>query len=254
MREEWTSIVAHDLRQPITIVTLTAAALSKRYAARPSDGDAKLVERIGSAAARLSRMIDDLLDASRIEANRLDIQPRELDLPRLVAEVVDRAPNTAGRCVVSVQPLGEIHVFADPERIEQVLSNLLSNAVKYGDAGTDIHVDVASRNDHVEVTVTNRGRGITAPELALLFSRFSRSREARAGGTPGLGLGLYISRGLIEAQGGRMWVKSVPGAETSFHFTLPRGPGEGERSVAPPSAREQRDARDRHARTTAPPR
>ena len=100
-----------------------------------------------------------------------------------------------------------------------MLANLLSNASKYGEPGTDIVVDVAERADAVEIAVTNRGAGLGPEERARLFTRFYRARPG--GAERGLGLGLYISKGLVEAHGGRIWVESVPGATTSFHFTLP---------------------------------
>ena len=117
------------------------------------------------------------------------------------------------------------HVDAD--RIRQVLGNLLSNAVKYGEPGTQIGVCVRRRSDdQAEIVVTNRGAGIPEDQLAHVFSRFARTREAEEGDQPGLGLGLYISQGLVEAHGGRIWVESEPDEETSFHVILPALPPE----------------------------
>ncbi len=103
----------------------------------------------------------------------------------------------------------------------------MSNAAKYGAPGTEIRVDVEGREDAVEVTVTNHGRGIDPEELPRLFQRFMRSRASHAEGKAGIGLGLYICKGLIEAHGGRIWAESTPGETTSFHFTLPAARGEG---------------------------
>jgi len=111
--------------------------------------------------------------------------------------------------------------WADPGRVEQVIANLLSNAYKYGAPGTEIRIDVEGREDEVEVTVTNRGRGIPPEELPRLFQRFARSKRSQAAGVAGIGLGLYICKGLVEAQRGRIWVESTPGETTTFHFTLP---------------------------------
>jgi signal transduction histidine kinase len=110
--------------------------------------------------------------------------------------------------------------FVDPARIEQVLGNLVSNAVKYGDPHTDIEIDLTSRGGEFEVAVTNRGRGIPADERSDLFQRFRRSQAAS--GVAGLGLGLYICRGLVEAHGGRIRVESTPGRTTTFFFTIPK--------------------------------
>jgi len=118
----------------------------------------------------------------------------------------------------------ELHVSVDPDRVHQVLDNLISNAVKYGRPGAEIRIEWLNRGEQLEVVVTNQGAGIPAEELPQLFSRFGRTRGARAHRTPGIGLGLYIARGLVEAHGGRIWAESVPGQSTSFHLTLPMAP------------------------------
>jgi signal transduction histidine kinase len=106
-------------------------------------------------------------------------------------------------------------------RLEQVLGNLLTNAVKYSDPNSEVRVDVAQNDQDVQVTVTNEGPGIAEDDLPLLFGRFYRTAAARRGGATGLGLGLFISRELIQAHGGRMWAESTPGQTTTFYFTLP---------------------------------
>src|SRR5262249_36631611 len=101
------------------------------------------------------------------------------------------------------------------------MGNLLTNAVKYGYPGRDVWVDLGRRGDEVEIAVTNEGAGIPAEELPLLFQRFHRTRQAAEHGIAGLGLGLYIAKGLVEAHGGRIWAESTPGRTTTFHSTLP---------------------------------
>jgi signal transduction histidine kinase len=121
-----------------------------------------------------------------------------------------------------VNVVGSIRpVLADSARIEQVLGNLLSNAVKYGDPDSEIMVEVRQQDHEAMVKVTNRGPGIPADEVANIFTRFYRTRQARAGPTEGLGLGLYITKGIVEAHHGQMSVESIPGQTTSFSFTLP---------------------------------
>jgi len=113
------------------------------------------------------------------------------------------------------------YVQADPGRIEQVLTNLLTNAYKYGTPQTTIEVRIAPETKAVRVSVQNEGPGIPSEDLPGLFERFYRTRQAQSSTIEGLGLGLYISRELIRAHGGRMWVESTPGATTTFSFTLP---------------------------------
>ncbi len=221
MREEWASIVAHDLRQPVGTIGLSADLLARSLPTGTRGEDLEALERIRSSARRLNRMIDDLLDASRIEASRLSVQPRMTDLGALIDEVVANLHEATSGFPIEVHH-GGARAFIDADRIQQVIGNLISNAVKYGERGTTIRIDAIPRDDRVEVVVTNRGRGISSEQLPLLFNRFARTREARNGQAAGLGLGLYISRGLVEAHGGRMWAESVEGRETSFHFTIPR--------------------------------
>jgi signal transduction histidine kinase len=225
LREEWTSVIAHDLRQPVNVIALSAALLDE--AAAPSISGDQRVRVIGSirrAAQSLDRMIADLLDASRIEARRMSVNRRATSLPALVREIVERVPDVAERCLVEVAPGAEREVLADPLRIEQVLTNLLTNAVKYGERGTHIRVEVIGGDRDVEVIVTNHGAGIAPGDVPRLFRRFERTEDARAARVRGIGLGLYLCKGLVEAHGGRIWVESTPGATTSFHFTLPHAP------------------------------
>jgi signal transduction histidine kinase len=183
------------------------------------------VERIRASAARLSQMIDDLLDASRIELGRLPIKPRPIALAAAVSSVVERlGPQLAGHAV-EIRAPGHAEaslprVMADPLRIDQVLTNLLDNAVKYAPKGTRILVEVRGARGGVEVAVKDEGPGIPREELTHLFDRFFQCREGgRRGG--GLGLGLYITRGLVEAHGGTVTVESELGRGSTFRVWLP---------------------------------
>jgi PAS domain S-box-containing protein len=223
-RTEWSSVVAHDLRQPAAVIRLAAESLARM------EGPAvqKAVERIRRASESLERMIEDLLDVSQIDARRLTVRPVHVSVPALITEAMEVLPGVASRCRTEVEP-GATCAWADAGRCVQVLSNLLSNAHKYGDPGTPIEVRAEPFEGMVKISVTNEGPGIAPDEIPELFSRFSRTRSARSGTAPGLGLGLYICRGLVEALGGKLWVESVPGGKTHFQFTLP-----------PAEAREQR--------------
>jgi PAS domain S-box-containing protein len=232
-REEWSSLVAHDLRQPAATIRLTANVIA-RQGAGPTTQSA--VDRICGASDRLERMIGDLLDVSRIEARRLEVRPRVRHLVPLIREVVEATPACSRRCRVKVADDPDT-ASVDGERFMQVLSNLLSNAVKYGYPGTPIEVSLSRREETVEISVTNEGPGIAPNEISGLFSRFARTRTAERSDTPGLGLGLHISQGIVEAHGGRLWVESQPGERTHFRFTLPRAMpgGRAEDLTAPPA-------------------
>ncbi len=222
MREEWMGVIAHNLRQPVSVIGLASRLLQSAREAPLSEAETKQLDRIRHGVDRLGTMIAELLDLSLLDARRLQIKPRAINVVTLAREVIERAADLTAGHPVSVHEAGEpLVAFANPDRVEQVLSNLLSNAAKYGAPRAEIRVDVEGRGREVEVSVTNRGRGMPHNEVSRLFQRFMRSRESRASDTPGIGLGLYICKGLVEAQGGRIWAESEPGHSMRFHFTLP---------------------------------
>lgn len=226
-REEWSTVVAHDLRQPTTAIRMAASSLA-RGEGKEARAPVAIVLR---AVDRLERMIEDLLDVSRLEARRLTVRCEVVDVGTLVRELLDLAPHLARRCRVDVADDAR-WARADAGRLLQILSNLLSNAEKYGAPGTPIDLVARREGEKVQVSVTNEGKGIAADEIPNLFSRFSRTRAARTGAVPGLGLGLYIARGLAEAQGGALTVESTPGRTTTFHLELALAPAPGAHPVA----------------------
>jgi signal transduction histidine kinase len=167
-------------------------------------------------------MVDDLLDMSRIEAHRLSLERAWVDPCAVVRQSVAGLKHVTGASHVTVTEGKNVsRVFVDLVRFEQIFGNLITNAVKHGETGGDITVRISQLGPDVEIAVTNHGRGINPEDVPRLFSRFGRSSSAHGAAVPGLGLGLYIAKGLVEAHGGRMWVNSVPGKTTTFHFTLP---------------------------------
>ncbi|MBI4492823.1 MAG: PAS domain S-box protein [Chloroflexi bacterium] len=221
-REEFVSVIAHDLRAPITVIQGYAQVLRRLADGHPApEQEVKGLDAIVLSTRRLNTMVADLLDASRIEARRLALETEPVDLPGLARGLVERlAPVTTGH-PVRLRVLGDVPpVLADPGRLEQILTNLLTNAAKFSSAEAEILVAIAPDEREVTISVADRGMGIPAQELAGLFQRFYRTSEARRT-REGLGLGLYITRGLVEAQGGRMWVESEVGKGSTFSFTLP---------------------------------
>jgi PAS domain S-box-containing protein len=220
LRAEWGSIVAHDLRQPLHMIAVQTSLLLQAIA--PNNDVRRAVEQIRGSVSRLNRMIGDLTDLSRLEAHRLELARERLDVRSVVRAAVERIAVDASDRSLEVRvhgapPSAEI----DPDRIAQVMDNLLTNAIKYGQPDTPVVVDVAAGEGEVSVAVTNQGSGISRDDLPRLFHRFERSEAAKHGGKGGVGLGLYITRGLVEAHGGRITVESTPGGATTFRFTLP---------------------------------
>jgi signal transduction histidine kinase len=223
-REEFISIVAHDLRNPIGTIGLSTELLAARLGEidETSRGRAtELLQNIRTGAYGLERMVRDLLDASRIETNRLALETCDIDLRSLVSGIVDRVRQATEQHVVTlVVPETLPMVHSDPLRVEQILVNLLSNATKYADPKTEITVEATVHPDEIELAVTNRGSGLSPDDMGKVFSRFYRS-EQHSRRIDGLGLGLYIAKGLVEAQGGRIWIDSEVGRYATFRFTLP---------------------------------
>lgn len=222
LRAEWTAVVAHDLRQPLTAIQGYASLLARQLRVR-APSLAPAAEHIVSASRRLERMTGDLLQASRLDTTGMELRREPVDLGRLGLSVAQRMSEALEGHPVLVETTGEVReVLADADRLEQVLANLLSNAAKYSYPGSEIRLNIADEGDQVRISVANHGDGISAEDIARIFDRFHRARAARERGIGGLGLGLYIARGLVEAHGGRISVESIPGQVTTFHVTLPR--------------------------------
>jgi len=220
MREQWASIVTHDLRQPLTSIVGFASLLAQQEDIPPAIRNK--IEIISSAARRLVRISRDLLDASLMDARHLDLDKRTTDLPALARGLARELGREADSLPIHVLADPEVPpVKVDPVRIEQVIENLLTNALKYGREGSAILVRVEGARSEVRVHVQNEGEGLEPGELTQVFQRFYRGRNARRNDKPGVGLGLFIARTLVEAHGGRIWATSIPGKEIVFSFALP---------------------------------
>lgn len=234
LRVEWSAVITHDLRQPISSIALAVQTLLQWPDSGLSERARHDLKRIQRSVAMLTRMVSDLSNASLLEAGRLPLQRQAVDLASLIERVVDELRSTAIDRRIDIASEEDQRAWVDPDRIRQVLENLISNAAKYSLSDSAIRVESVARDRFIEVMVTNWGVGIAPEELPTLFDRFRRATRARAAGIPGLGLGLYIARGLVEAHGGRMWAESVPGDATSFHFTVPRAPPAEHRAIHRP--------------------
>jgi signal transduction histidine kinase len=181
------------------------------------------IEVILGQSRHLDRLITDLLDVARLEAGRLELNRARVDLLAAAETAAERAQAmTASHTARVESPLGPLSGFWDPDRLQQIFENLLSNAIKYSEDG-EIVIRVQDHRDHAEVSITDQGMGVAPEVLPHLFGRFYRTELAKASREPGLGLGLYITRSLVEAHGGRISVESTPGKGSTFRFTLPYG-------------------------------
>ncbi|MBI2863902.1 MAG: PAS domain-containing sensor histidine kinase [Chloroflexi bacterium] len=218
-REQFTSVVAHELRGPITVLGGYAQALRRWEGLEPARRDQALAA-MGGQVRKLNRLIADLLDFCRIEAGRFTIAPAPMELAATARQVVEDQQATTGRHRLNLEtPDGRIEGNWDQDRIAQALTNLVGNAIKYSPEGAEVRVVVCLANGEARVSVSDQGVGIAQENIPLLFEPYSRfHREKRVGGT---GLGLFITKGIVEAHGGRVWVESELGKGSTFYFTLP---------------------------------
>ncbi|MFP5336683.1 MAG: ATP-binding protein [Actinomycetes bacterium] len=212
------STVAHELRSPLTSVKGFTSTLLRRWDRFTDEQKQLMLQTVEADADRVTRLITELLDISRIDAGRLQVRRQVVDVEKLLRGQVDRMVTSGypeDRFVVAVtEPLPEI--WADPDRLEQIVSNLVGNAVRHGEGTVTLTLAPDPDGDGVVVTVDDEGEGIAAEHLGMVFTKFWRG--ARRGGT---GLGLYVVRGLVEAHDGRISVSSSPSGGARFRFTLP---------------------------------
>jgi signal transduction histidine kinase len=220
LREEFAAIVAHDLRNPVQALLLQVKQLMVRATGDASWVPVRVLRSMKQSGERLGRLIGDLVDASRVDARRIDVALAPVQLPELVAELVAQVCLTLGDHDVEIEVHGTPPpVLADRPRLEQILTNLLENSAKYGTRGTPIRVVIEPESGGATLAVVDSGPGIAPQELPKLFDRYYQTRRARELRS-GLGLGLYIARGYVTAQGGTITAESTPGKGSTFRVWL----------------------------------
>lgn len=220
LRKELLAMVSHDLRNPLGVITMTTSLLGPLLA--PLNGRARNhLDTINRSALRMDRLIHDLLDFAAIEAGAFRLAPVPLTITTLMEQAAELGPlaHERGIDLELRPPERDIAVRCDPDRIHQVFSNLVGNAVRHTPAGGVIQLAATVRENRVELTVSDTGMGIAPDVLPVLFDRVQRP-PARTPGS-GVGLGLSITRGIVEAHGGSLQVTSEVGRGTTFTFTLP---------------------------------
>ncbi|HET6636012.1 MAG TPA: ATP-binding protein [Streptomyces sp.] len=220
---ELIAIVAHELRSPLTSVKGFTATLLAKWERFTDDQKRLMLETVDADADRVSRLITELLDISRIDSGRLEVRRQPVDITAAVRRHIEAhtaSGQPADRFVTRVsRPLPDL--WADPDKIDQVLANLLENAVRHGEGTVTIEVAPAPHRDQdtgTAVTVSDEGPGIPEESMSRVFTRFWRG--SKRGGT---GLGLYIVKGIVEAHSGDITVSRAAGGGAQFRFTLPVG-------------------------------
>jgi PAS domain S-box-containing protein len=243
-KSDFVSTVSHELRTPLTSIKAYTATLRRRDVEFDENTRQDFLQVIEEETDRLTRLVSDILDVSRIESGRLTLKKRDFDLSKLVRIIIGKLQSQfPNHEIVLISPESMGPVRADPDKIEQVFVNLVDNAAKYSPSGGEITLTLEAQARSVECSVKDIGVGVPEEHLPHIFEKFHRVDNRATREIYGTGLGLYVSKSIVEAHGGNIWAESVLGEGSTFRFTLPlssRGGG-GSGADLSPSPEVERD-------------
>lgn len=219
-KDEFISVASHELKTPIATVKGYGEILTKLL---QNSGDKRVMSyllRMDQQIDRLTKLVTDLLDVSRIQTNKLELQKEQIRIDDLVKEIIDGMQPTTKHKII-YEGNGNKPILADKYRLSEVLTNIISNAIKYSPKADKIFVKVSDNSEGVRVSVQDFGIGISQKHLDHIFERFFQVENRIRQSFSGLGLGLYISSEIIKSHGGRIWAESVKGKGSTFFFELP---------------------------------
>jgi signal transduction histidine kinase len=219
IRDEFLSTAAHEFKTPLAVIKAYAQLMSRRDA-----GEQRALAVIQRQVDRLTRLLEDILESSRLRLDERPGRAERFDLADLARLAAERLRAAAPTHALAVDADGPVPVLADRERIGRVLANLLENAVRFSPDGGEVRIRVDVAAGEARVSVADRGIGIPPERQDQVFRRFYRAHAGTEHDYGGLGLGLEVSRAVVERHGGRMWFESAPGAGSTFHFGLPLSP------------------------------
>jgi signal transduction histidine kinase len=224
LRADFVSLVSHELRAPMASIVGSALTLRQRWRELTPDQRESFLALISSETERLSALVGDVLDTSRIEAGTFTFRFEDVDLAALVRDSVAGISLAQDEVSVTAEVHGELpRVRGDRDRLQQVLTNLLDNAVKFSPAGERVLVSAFHQDSRVRIEVADRGPGVPPDQQRLIFEKFGRGNIAGSPGKPGTGLGLFIARSIAEAHGGTLEISSARGQGATFTLSLPIG-------------------------------
>lgn len=220
-KDDFISMASHELKTPVTGLQLGAQVLQRRLTRLGLADEAHTVERLRGQITRLNRLVEELLDVSRINIGKLAIVASPDDLASLARETVELLQLSAAGHMIALTTPDYLPTLMDRDRITQVLINLIGNAIKFSPEGSAVEVSLAAEGDKAAVRVRDYGSGISPEHQAHIFERFYQAPTAPGQNYPGLGMGLHISSEIVKRHGGRIWVESAVGEGATFRFTLP---------------------------------
>jgi len=223
MKTEFVSIASHQLRTPLSAIRWTINLLNDGGAVNQADL-ASYLEIIKESNERMIRLVNDLLDVSRVEMGRMVLSPKQTNIYVLIEKIVKAsAPFAQANNVTLKMEASETlpNVLTDPEKISITIQNLIDNAIKYTKEKGEVKVSLEADNKFVKIAIEDKGVGIPALQQKHIFKKFFRSDNIMKNQTVGTGLGLFIARSIVEGSKGKIWFESKEGEGTTFFFTLP---------------------------------
>lgn len=220
-KDAFIGIASHELKTPITTLFAYAQILQKRLAQKDDEKDLTLLSHIIQETKRLTNLIDDLLNVSRLESGKMALQPEVFDLTPLVQQVVNNIGNTTETHKIKIEGSTQKDVIGDKDKIDQVITNLLTNAVKYSPQADTVIVRLLNDRHHAFVSVQDFGFGIAEEDQPHIFKRFYRTKNKDERKIKGFGLGLYITSEIVKKHKGKIWVESKIDKGSTFYFSLP---------------------------------
>jgi PAS domain S-box-containing protein len=239
-KDDFIGVASHELKTPVTSVKAYTQVMQRRFQKAGDLESAQLLGKMDGQLTKLTNLIRDLLDVTKIETGKLQFTEEDFWFDELIMEMVEELQRTTERHTIEVKGRARKKVYADRERIGQVLTNFLSNAIKYSPHAKKVVVTTRIVENEIQLCVQDFGVGIASDKHDKVFERFFRVDGPKQDTFPGLGLGLYISSEIIRRQGGRIWVESKKGKGSSFYFALPivtkrlRKPVQNQKKISSP--------------------